>query len=202
MLGNSEQMQAHFQYLMQHADELGQSKRINLAIYQIELLTFENNAEAIRNGQIALAEYGWLLPKRASVWTLLSEVIRTQLALRKSRDELSTLPLNRDADYELVNRLLLNLSAALLAERPIDQIVLSSRFIRYGLGQGMNEYFLCNIGAYELILQRGAPWLYRLLPTGALQLLQSSSVVHEVHQYRLPLVLALFTQLEQPSEGR
>jgi DNA-binding CsgD family transcriptional regulator len=200
MLGNLEQMRAHFQYLMQHADELGRIERVNLAVNQIEMFTFENNAEAIRNGQIALAQYGWLLPKRASVLMLLSEVVRTQLALRKSGDELSTLPLNTDADYELLNRLLLILGVPMLTERPIEQIVLSARFIRYGLGQGMNEYLLCNIGLYELILQRGAPWLYRLIPTGTLQKLQSSSVAHEVHQYRLPLIFAMSIQLEQPRE--
>jgi DNA-binding CsgD family transcriptional regulator len=201
MRGNLDQMRVHFQYLVQHADQLGREERVNLAISQIEMFTFENNAEAIRNGQTALSEYGWLLPKRASVWTLLSEVVRTQLALRKDRDELSKLPSNTDIDYEFLNRLLLNLGVALLSERPIEQIVLSSRFIRYGLGQGINEFFLCNIGLYELIVQRGAPWLYRLMPTGALQLLQSTSVVHEVHQYRLPLVFAMSMQLDQPREA-
>ncbi len=201
MLGNLEQMRAHFQYLMDNADELGRKERVNLAINQIEMFTFENNAEAIRNGQMALAEYGWLLPKRASVWLVLTEVVRTQLALRKSGDVLSTLPSNTNTDYELLNRMLLNLSVPLVAERPIEQIVLSSRFIRYGLKQGLNEYLLCNIGLYELILQRGAPWLYRLLPTESLRKLQSTSVAHEVHQYRLPLIFAMTIQLEQPSEA-
>ncbi len=201
MSGNLDQMRAHFQYLMQYADQLGREERVNLAISKIEMFTFENNAEAIRNGQILLAEYGWLLPKRASVWTLLSEVVRTQLVLRKNRDVLSKLPANKDADYELLNRLLLILGVPLLSERPIEQIVLSSRFIRHGLKLGMNEFFLCNIGLYELILQRGAPWLYRLLPTEALKVLQSTSVANEAHQYRLPLIIGMSMQLEQPRES-
>lgn len=201
MRGNVEQMRAHFQYLVQYTDQFGREERVHLALSQAEMFTFENNTEAIRNGQLALAEFSWSLPEQASLWTLLLEVVRTQLALRQFRDEPSLQKNNDDADYEVFNRLLLTLSIPLLAERPIEQIVLSSRFIRYGLGQGMNEFFLCNIGLYELIVQRGAPWLYRLLPTGALQLLQSSSVAHEVHQYRLPLIFAMSIQLEQPREA-
>ncbi|WP_256762410.1 LuxR C-terminal-related transcriptional regulator, partial [Cohnella sp. WQ 127256] len=201
MRGNMDQMRAHFQYLMQYADQLGREERVNLAISKTEMFVFKNNAEAIRNGQIVLAEYDWFLPKRASMWTLLSEVVRTQLVLRRSRDELSKLPSNTDADYELLNRLLLILSVPLLSERPIEQIVLSARFIRYGLKLGMNEFFLCNIGLYELILQRGAPWLYRLLPTEALQMLQSTTAALEVHQYRLPLIYAMSIQHRSPREA-
>jgi len=199
--GNLEQMRAHFDYLMQHADQLGREERVKLAIYQIELFTLENNAAAVRNGQLALAEYGWSIPERSSLWKVLVEVVRTQLALRQNRDELGKLPSNTDSDYEQFNRLFLSLSLSLLSERPMDQIILSAQFIRYGLKRGMNEFFLCNIGLYELILQRGVPWLYRMLPSEALQATKSTSVVHEVHQYRLPLIYSLTVQHRSPLEA-
>lgn len=199
MCGNMDKVRQHMTYLMSHQNHLKREERTHIALYQLEMFTLDNNEDAVHIGRMALSELGWRLPERVSMWTVISEVMRTQYALRK-HFRISELSENTDPEYELLSKLVITMSVPLLFVNPSLVIVLFARFIRYGLRHGMNKYFLSIVANYEFFLQRGAPSIQAWFPSGALEELETSSLANEATEYRLPYTIGMFKQLNNPHE--
>src|SRR5690606_6614066 len=99
MCGNMDKVHQHMAYLMNHRNQLKREERTRIALYQLEMFTLDNNADAVHIGRIALSESGWSLPERVSEWTVLTEVVRTQFALRK-HFRINELSENTDPEYD------------------------------------------------------------------------------------------------------
>lgn len=199
MCGNMDKVHQHMAYLMSHQNQLKREERTRIALYQLEMYTLDNNEDAVHIGRIALSEYGWRLPEHVSVWTMLTEVVRTQNALRK-HFQISELSENTDPEYELLSKLVITMSLPLLFVNPALVIVLFARFIRYGLRHGMNAYFLGIVANYEFFLQRRVPSIQSWFPSGAMEELETSSIANEATEYRLPYTIGMFKQLNNPDE--
>src|SRR5690606_28440211 len=52
MCGRTEEAHRHMAYVMSHRDELSRDELIRVARYQVEVLTLDNNEEAIRVGKV------------------------------------------------------------------------------------------------------------------------------------------------------
>lgn len=200
MLGNTDQVRLHFQYLYDHSSELNREDRIKVALYQVEIFTFTDNAIAVKNGEAVLAEFGWYLSEKKSNLFVLKEIMHTQIALHSKRHKLQLISTNDDAEYLLLGKSILGVSIALLMHDPAQLMILFARFIRYGLRNGSNEYYLCAAACYDLFLQRGIPDIHRLLPNYVAKLLQTTNFTSTVQNYRLSYSIGLSKQLENPSE--
>src|SRR5690606_1219207 len=105
-----------------------------------------------------------------------------------------------DPEYDLLSKLVITMSVPLLFVNPSLVIVLFARFIRYGLKQGINNYFLSIVANYEFFLQRGAPSLQAWYPSRALEEIETSFLANEAMEYRLPYTIGMFKQMNNPYE--
>ncbi|MBP1988780.1 AAA family ATPase [Paenibacillus eucommiae] len=175
---------------------------------QIYLISIGMNAYlkrddiAVNIGWQALAEFGWKLPMKPSKALVAKEVVMTQMALSKMRNELPRLPLNYDPHYKALSDLVMAMSTSVFIISLELSAVLFSRFVRYGLKHGNNEAFTCVLAGYGLVIFRNNISSFH---TG-LQHIEtactlSSSFESTDLQCRLLYIKGLAKLLQNPEEG-
>jgi len=200
--GEIKQSKAQYMRLFPYAHKLNDKDRSFLTISQINMNALIDNEQAVQHGREALAHYGWIVPNAVSKTKLLMEVIRTQHALRKARNQLRKMPFveNNDA-FTASSEILLGMSFPWLLCDPVTCLTTIARFIRHGLTIGLNDSMISLICLYEMIIQRTIPNLYDHIRTGIMEPLYEVSDVSSMQQSRLLFFLGLFKQLEYPWES-
>ncbi|WP_155705047.1 AAA family ATPase [Paenibacillus psychroresistens] len=128
-------------------------ERSRIYVIRIRMNAFlKRDAIAVEVGLQALAEFGWEIPMKPSKTTLMKELALAQLTLYRKRDELSSLPLNREPEYDALTNLIMAISASAHVLYPEMSTVLNAKFIRYGLKHGNNEAFAFTLCAYGFVL--------------------------------------------------
>jgi len=200
--GNEQQMRARYTQLAPSLHLLDRSDKLIYAMQQLGSNTFVNNELAVEHGKEALALYDWLLPESVSPVAIVKEVLKTKHAIRSARRNLDQLKVNDDPEYVRLCDLNVGLVFPFLAKDPGLLIYHFARFIRYGLQYGINESFLYIIGAYEILLQRGAPVVYNFYPARLFADLEAIVSTDQGQRYGVMYILGLYHQLENPQKSQ
>jgi len=199
--GDIEGSRKRYETLYNHVDRFQTIDRVQFYRFQISHFTFMDDKLAVHYGEMALNIFGWSLPAKVTKLGLLKEIVLTQQALRRTHNKEISFKHNSDPEYAEFCSLILIIVFPLMGTNPSMILWLLTRFIRYGLNQGINGLLLCIIGSYEIMIQRVTPGLYAMLPSRALDYLQSVSYANDPsEQYRVPYVVALYKQLEDAAE--
>ncbi|BBH22468.1 serine/threonine protein kinase [Paenibacillus baekrokdamisoli] len=181
----------------------GLVERSHIYLIRIAMNTYLKNDEAAVNiGWQALAEFGWHLPRKPSKAAVVKEVLMTQSALYRMRNELPRLPLNDEPHYKALSNLVMAIATSVFTLSLELSAVLFSRFVRYGLKHGNNEAFAFILAGYGLVILRNKISFFQ---TGlhyidqAFQL--SASSVSVDLQCRLHYIRGLAIMLQNPEEG-
>jgi|GEM_PF-1106796 len=201
MLGNSKKSYAYLQFLMGHYELLQQQDRIQLLLKQLEIYTFADNDEAYRIGQAGLVEIGWIVPEKVSPMLMLKEVLRTQLLLRKYRNEQHLPAINNEDEYVALNQLLIGVLVSTANVDPIKMLYILARYVQYGLKQGLTELLIAAIAGYELIIAREISFLQQWLPSNVFPKVEQAFARSGLPSYRILIIKGLVIQLENPEQA-
>ncbi|GBG06855.1 hypothetical protein PAT3040_01396 [Paenibacillus agaridevorans] len=202
MCGHSTQAKELLLELMGRGGRLSRTEHLQMWTPLIQFHTFVNGETAIQYGKQALEGSGWELKEKSSLLSIVKEVMRTQVLLYRKRGKLQgSQHAPHDKEYEVLCGLMLRLAFPLLLHDPKALIELYARFIRYGIGKGMNESLTCIIGTYEILLQRVLP---NFAQAGLFTDLtnRSDMDLSESHfKYRFAFISGIFKQLESNEES-
>lgn len=187
--------------MKQHANQLDQAERSRLWASLIQFHTFDENEKAIQYGKEALAAYGWKLHENVSKWTVIKEVMHTQLVLKRKRGKLHQLPPSHDTEYATLSQHVERLFFPLLLYNAESMVDLYARFIRYAIQKGRTESLTGILCVYELLVQRKLPRFVQAVPDAEMQTAQASVETASGQQHILAFATGLSKQLEHPFEA-
>lgn len=166
-LSYSQQLDRSYQYfhkVEQYSYKLKGRDYLNVCLVKMEYNTFTNSQTSLSIGKEALEYFGVKLGTRINSGTALAEVIRTLQAVRAASKHPERLKFSDEPSYMAQCELMSSLVFAYIIQDPTAYIIHFSRFIRNGLKQGINQSLLGTYTAYEVILQRSLPDIYKLWP--------------------------------------
>lgn len=164
----------------------------------IQFHTFVDNNIAVEYAKEALAAYGWEYREGISKLAVMKEVMHTQSVLYRKRNSMPLLTFYHDEEYLNLCKHMEQCFYPLLMHNAEALIDLCARFIRYGMGRGMNESLAMLISVYSLLMQRVLPGYAQVVP--ALDL-ESVTAVDVSRVHRILFVSGMAKQLEKPHEA-
>ncbi|QHT58613.1 AAA family ATPase [Paenibacillus lycopersici] len=187
--------------LKSRGERLSRAERARIWTVLIQLHVFENDGSVIRYVGDALREYGWKINAHPSVPLTIKELLQTRFVLSRKLRQLPSRHAHPDSDFEALCGLMLELAFPMIVYSPAASMVLYARFIRYGIGEGMNEALVCLIGMYEVLLQRALPGFMRGSLFNELVNLPELNLSTSRYGYRLAYIKGMSVQMENPAEG-
>ncbi|MFF2889813.1 AAA family ATPase [Paenibacillus sp. NPDC057967] len=198
MFGNPRQGRQLLLDLKSRDRRLSRAERSQIWAPLIQFHTFVENDIAVEYAKEALAAYGWEYREGISKLVVMKEVMQTQSVLYRKRHSLPLLPFHDDEEYLNQCKHMEMCFLPLLMHNAEALIDLCARFIRYGIGRGMNEPLAMLICSYNLLMQRVLPGYAQVVPALDLESVTAADV-SRVH--RILFVSGMAKQLEKPLEA-
>ncbi|RJE84290.1 winged helix-turn-helix transcriptional regulator [Paenibacillus sp. 1011MAR3C5] len=177
---------------------LSRAERTPIWTSLIQFHTFVENDIAVKYAKEALAAYGWEYREGISKLVVMKEVMQTQSVLYRKRNNLALLPFHNDEEYLNLCKQMELCFLPLLVNNAEALIDLCARFIRYGIGRGMNESLAMLICTYSLLMQRVLPGYVQVVPAWGMESIAAADL-SRVH--RILFVSGMAKQLEKPHEA-
>ncbi len=187
--------------LKSRGERLSRVERDQIWAVLIQLHVFENDGSVIRYVGDALREYGWKMNGHPSVPLTIKELLQTRFVLSRKLRQLPSRRAHPDSEFEALCGLMLELAFPMIVYSPAASMVLYARFIRYGIGEGINEALVCLIGMYEVLLQRAIPGFMRGSLFNELVNLPELNLSTSHYGYRLAYIKGMSVQMDNPAEG-
>jgi len=187
-------------WVREHIDKLAPPDRLRACLSQQDIFATYDGSLALAISRDTLIFFGWTLPERVPPLRAVVEAVRAVLAARKADKQDDQIAENQQLAYVAQCRLLLGQIFPLSASDPAMLLYAFAQLVRRGLSQGRNEYFLNVLDAFEMLLQRGLPGLYRIWPKHLRTVWSSGLRARSVQQSKLLFMDGMLKQLEQPAE--
>lgn len=187
-------------WIREHMDKLAPPERLDAYLRQQDIFSVQDPALALAISRDALAAFDWQLPERVSPLRAVLEAVKTVRAARKIDKQDDQIIENQQLTYVAQCQLLLGQIFPLSASDPAMLLYTFAQLVRRGLSLGRNEYFLNALDAFEMLLQRGLPGLYRLWPKHLRTVWGSGLRARAVQQSKLLFMNGMLSQLEQPAQ--
>ncbi|MFB8374645.1 AAA family ATPase [Paenibacillus taichungensis] len=201
MGGNSTRAKELLVNLNQESHRLSRSERLKIWKPLIQFHALADNETAIQFGMEALGSYGWKLGKKSTLLSIGKEVTRTAILLHGKQEKQFLLSNPLDEDYEELCHVMELLFLPLLVHDARSLLELYARFIRYGLHKGVNESLATMIGAYELIVQRSFPRLFRATPIAERVFLHIANTSAFRKKHVFTFLIGMIKQMDSPLES-
>ncbi|REK74376.1 AAA family ATPase [Paenibacillus paeoniae] len=201
MSGNTEQARQNLLDLKKRNHNLSLLERSKIWLPLIQIHTFAENDLAVQYGKEALEAYGWEYREGVSKLGVIKEVMRTQTVLYRKRSKLPLLPFNTDEEYLNLCKYMEYCFLPMLTHNAEALIELCARFIRYGIGRGMNGSLAMLICSYSLLMQRVLPSYAGVVPALDLEMIAAADDEDDSRVYRILLIVGMARQLDNPTEA-
>jgi len=190
-----------FAWIRRHAGKLSDEDRLAACLCQQDLFAVNEPVVALELSRETMAYFGWILPDRVSPLKALAETVRATLSARRNDASDDRIPENREFRFAAQCKILLGVIYPLSIADPALLLYAFARFVRHGLTQGRNEYFLIVLDSFEFLLQRGLPGIHRLWPKDLRTACSSGLRVQSAQQTRRLFMKGMLEQLERPEEA-
>lgn len=186
-----------FKELNPYVSKMEINDRRHYYIWQMEIYAFENEELCLKFGTAALNLFDLHIPSKVSVTTVIKEIIVTQRLLKNFR--LGKLPTksNNTTEFRLMCRTVYGISSVVATSNPLGLIYFYSKFLQANLLEGMNNELALLVSMFELMIQRGASFLYKLIPTDAFEYIIAKENYSSAHFF---MVKAILTQIDKPQD--
>ncbi|WP_323744211.1 LuxR C-terminal-related transcriptional regulator [Paenibacillus sp. B01] len=202
MSGNTEQSKQHLLDMDQLGERLHRADRAWVWNKLLEMNSFVENETAINYGKQALEAYGWHLREKPSKLVVLREIIHTLGHMRSKQARRITLASPHDEDYMALCESVELIMFQLAMHDGNALIDLYARFIRYGLGKGLNASLLSIMCVYELLMQRGLKSRYTgANPLARLRTIGDAMDYDPKYQHTIDFTVGMFQQLDHPASA-
>lgn len=201
--GQDEQGKRYFELVEQYQHHMDSLDHLKMYLIQIEQSSFIDNEKAVELSIAGLQRFGYQVNVSSQPSIAILEVLRTIREVRVYAKHLFRTHVCEEKAYVAQCQLMGGLLFPYLIHDVNGLLIQLSRFIRYGLKQGMHQSFLHILSAYEVLIQRCFPALYRTWPKSLISQL-TLYIKHTAEQTVPPNTLyanTLLRQLEQPLEA-
>lgn len=186
-----------FAELEPHVSLMEINDQRNYYIWQMEIYAFEDGALCLEYGTLALDLFDLKIPSKVRVTSLIKEVIVTQRLLKNYRLGKLHIKTNNSLEFRLLCRTVYGISSAVSNSNPMGLIYFYTKFLQNNLLEGENDELALLVSMYELMIQRGAAFIYKLMPSEVFEFILSQEKYNSSHFY---IVKAILTQMEKPQD--
>jgi predicted ATPase/DNA-binding CsgD family transcriptional regulator/GAF domain-containing protein len=152
--GNFAQAEEILEQLMQHTHTL--MDWANLYHIQITMYSFQNkNEKAMEVAIRAMAEFGLNIPLKPTRVSVIGELLRTWLQVKRRVDQWGELPQTQDPHHKALTSIVIAAASSVTIANPLLSVILFSKYVRRVLKNGDAEGFSFALSSYALLLCLG-----------------------------------------------
>lgn len=188
-------------HLLKNSNNPSLTEQVDTYSFLIHIHAFDDNPATISFHQKALSLFGWEMKFKPSLTSVLVEIMRTQMAIRRYKEAQEHLPENYEPEYIQLCTMTIQAVIPQLIENPTGLIHFYARFVRYGLKRGMNDPFSEVLGSYALLLERFLPQFSYLPGTNELRNLGKLYLTHLENKQFSDYWRSLSCQINSPKQS-